>query len=143
MAPGIGHAMTPAGMASTAARVEVPVASACGVDRSSRPAMKRSEKARPAIRGWPLMSGRAPRSQLLRIPRFKSTIVRVAVETAVRSSRNFSRVILSSSRSELRNFDIFSREHLFGTPAQEPRNDEEAERHQKDRHGDRTFNEGK
>ena len=71
--------MTPGGIASIAARVEIGAPHDAGVARSSRAGTKRSVKARPTRRGWPGCSGRAPRIQTLRRPFFSSTVVSVAV----------------------------------------------------------------
>src|SRR5690606_35004471 len=79
-------AMHPAGIASIAARVEVGEAQDSGVARSSRAGTKRSVKARPISRGWPLRIGRAPRNHTLRRPFFSRMVVRVAVETSFNAS---------------------------------------------------------
>jgi hypothetical protein len=74
-------AMQPSGIASIAARVEIGFAHEAGVARSSRAGTNRSVNAGPTRRGWPGSSGRAPRSQTLRRPFFKRTVVSVAVVT--------------------------------------------------------------
>ncbi len=75
-------AITPAGIASIAARVEIGDAHEAGVARSSRAGTKRSVKARPTRRsGSRSASGMAPRIQTLRRPFFSSTVVSVAVVT--------------------------------------------------------------
>ena len=79
-------AMTPSGIASMAARVEIGEAQEAGVARSSRAGTKRRVKARPTRRVWPSRSGMAPRIQTLRRPFLRRTVVSVAVETAERAS---------------------------------------------------------
>ena len=74
--------MTPAGIASMAARVEIGAPHDAGVARSSRAGTKRSVKARPARRRDAASpSGAAPRIQTLRRPFLSSTVVSVAVVT--------------------------------------------------------------
>ena len=82
-------AITPAGIASIAVRVEMGEAHEAGVARSSRAGTKRRVKARPARR-WAEAAGpigRAPRIQTLRKPFFSSTVVSVAVVTDSSASR--------------------------------------------------------
>ena len=74
-------AITPSGMASMAARVEIGLPQDSGVARSSRAGTKRSVKAGPTRRGWPVRIGFAPRIQTFRSPFFSRTVVIVAVET--------------------------------------------------------------
>jgi hypothetical protein len=71
--------MTPSGIASIAARVEIGAPHDAGVAKSSRAGTKRSVKARPTRRGCPGARGRVPRIQTLRKPCFSSTVVSVAV----------------------------------------------------------------
>ena len=80
--------MTPAGIASIAARVDLPEASAAGVARSSRAGRKRMVNARPTARACPGSSGLVPRSQTFRSPCFSRTMVIVAVLMAFKADRS-------------------------------------------------------
>ena len=84
-------ATQPSGIASIAARVEIGAPHEAGVDKSSRAGTNRSVKARPTTRPWPGRSGLVPRIQTLRRPFFRRTVVIVAVETSLRTSRDASR----------------------------------------------------
>jgi hypothetical protein len=75
-------AMQPAGICSTATRVERGEDQACGLERSSRAGMKRIVKARPATRPCFGPSGAGPRSQTLRKPFLKRMVLMVAVVMA-------------------------------------------------------------
>lgn len=79
-------AITPGGIASIAARVEIGAPQDAGVARSSRAGTKRSVNARPICLGVPGTSGRVPRIQTLRRPFFSSTVVSVAVQTCCRAA---------------------------------------------------------
>src|SRR5690606_11247302 len=87
----------PSGMASIAARVEIGLAQAAGVARSSRAGTKRKVKAGPTTRGWSRCSGMAPRIHTFRSPFFSRMVVRVAVVTPLRVSMASRSSVMGSS----------------------------------------------
>ena len=106
-------AITPCGIASMAARVDVGEAQLSGVARSSRAGTNRSVNALPTLRGWPLRMGLVPRIQTLRSPFFKRMVVRVAVVTASRVLTTCgSRGRVSDMRSFHGGFAAFGQRHM-------------------------------
>jgi hypothetical protein len=88
-------AITPSGMASIAARVEIGLAQLSGVAKSSRTGTKRSVNAGPTMRSPPKTSGFGPLIQQRLMPFFKSIVVIVAVGTLRKMSNNASVIVAS------------------------------------------------
>src|SRR5271169_1098322 len=95
-------AMTPSGISSIAARVDIGCAQLSGVARSSRTGTKRKVKAGPTMRPPLGTSGFGPFIQQRRMPFFRSIVVIVAVVTLRRISNKASRIVRLAERRSCR-----------------------------------------
>src|ERR1700719_3170522 len=86
-------AITPSGMSSIAARVEIGLAQLSGVAKSSRAGTKRKVNAGPTRRSPPATSGFGPFIQHRLMPFFSNIVVIVAVVTLRRMSNKASLIV--------------------------------------------------
>jgi hypothetical protein len=86
-------AITPSGISSIAARVEIGLAQLSGVAKSSRTGTKRKVKAGPMMRSPLETSGFGPFIQQRRMPFFSNIVVIVAVVTLRNTSNKASLIV--------------------------------------------------
>src|SRR6516165_10369320 len=98
-------AMTPSGISSMAARVEIGWAQLSGVAKSSRTGTKRKVKAGPMMRSPFEISGFGPFIQQRRMPFFSNIVVMVAVVTLWRMSNSGLLIAASFEKSCRRQAD--------------------------------------
>jgi hypothetical protein len=95
-------AITPSGISSMAARVEIGLAQLSGVAKSSRTGTKRKVKAGPMMRSPLENSGFGPFIQQRRMPFFSSMVVIVAVVTLRNTSNSASLIARLAKRTSRR-----------------------------------------